>query len=239
MKKGLLTAYLSFLVLIGFSQKQINDANAQERKIEAFHELRVSDGIKVFFTQDDEYTVVVSANTTAYRDKIRTELSGGVLRIYVDRNMLNWKKHNNQGLRAYVSAKSIDNLRVEAGASLVIEGSLTGSGLKLDCSSGAMVEGKLQMEEVSVSQSSGSIVSLEGSVAKKADISGSSGSIFKGYELVVGNCTAHCSSGAGIQITANGELKVSANSGGYIRYRGEGSIREVKTSSGGSVSKKS
>ena len=45
------------------------------------------------------------------------------------------------------------------------------------------------------------------------------------------------STGAGIHISVEKELNVKADTGGYVKYKGNAGIREIKTNTGGSVSK--
>src|SRR4030095_15660595 len=110
--------------------------------------------------------------------------------------------------------------------------------LNIETSSGASLDGKVEVGEMLVDQSSGSVIKISGTVSGKLLADGSSGSVFHGYDLAVENCEADLSSGAGVQVTVNKELSVEASSGGYVKYRGNGWIRNIRTSSGGSVSKK-
>jgi hypothetical protein len=51
------------------------------------------------------------------------------------------------------------------------------------------------------------------------------------------SCNAKASTGAGISITAQKELSVKANTGGFVKYKGEASVKEIRTNTGGSVTK--
>lgn len=240
MSRIFLVLFVSFLSFSAFSQKQVDDANAVVRKVNGFHGIKVSTGITVYLTQGSSEAVAVSANDTEYRDRIRTEVVDGVLKIYFDNDDWKvWKNFSNKKLRAYVSVVNLDQLDVSSGASIEIDGRIKTDKLSIDASSGATVKGTFDAGSLNVDQSSGSVVSVSGSVSGTCKVEGSSGSVFKGYDLTTDNCDAHTSSGAGIQITVNKELSVNASSGGYIHYKGNGLIRDVKTSSGGSVTRKS
>lgn len=232
--------FVSLISFSAFSQKQVDDANAVVRKVSGFHGIKVSTGITVYLTQGSSEAVAVSANDTEYRDRIRTEVVNGVLKIYFDNDEWKvWKNFSGKKLRAYVSVVNLDQLDVSSGASVEVDGRIKTDKLSIDASSGATVKGAFDAGSLDVDQSSGSVVSISGSVSGTCKVEGSSGSVFKGYDLTTDNCDAHTSSGAGIQITVNKELSVNASSGGYIHYKGNGLIRDVKTSSGGSVTRKS
>lgn len=240
MKKiGLLGVSVFFSLLL-MAQKQINDPMAQVRNVSGYHAIKVSTGIKVYLTQGSTEAVAVSATKAEYRDKIVTKVENGVLKIYYDQETLNfWKNFATKGRDpvAYVSVKNLDGLDVNSGASVHTEGAINGDKLSLDVSSGATFSGEVKFNSLDVDQSSGSVVKLSGT-ASDLKVEGSSGSVFHGYDLAVNTCDANVSSGAGAQVTMNKEMSARASSGGSVSYKGNGVIRNVKTSSGGNVSKK-
>lgn len=241
MKKiGLLGMSILFSLLV-LAQKQINDPMAQVRNVSGYHAIKVSTGIKVYLTQGKTEAVAVSATKAEYRDKIITRVENGVLKIYYDQEALNfWKslRTRDKDPIAYVSVVDLNGLDINSGASIHTEGALSGDKLSLDVSSGASFTGEVKFNTMDVDQSSGSVVRISGT-ASDLKVEGSSGSSFHGYDLAVGTCDANVSSGAGAQVTMNKEMSAKASSGGSISYKGDGVIRNVKTGSGGSVSKKS
>ena len=227
--------FVSYLL----TAQTINDENAVKRDVKGFHAIKVSHGIQLMLTEGTVEAVAVSANDPEYRDKIRTEVVNGELRIYFDTD---WWKEFNKGsnrkrLRAYVSFVKLDGVRASSGSTVNVEGVIKASKLNMEASSGATFNGKVEVGEMMVDQSSGSVIKISGTVSGKLVADASSGSQFRGYDLTVENCDADLSSGAGVQVTVNKELSVEASSGGYVNYKGNGMIRNVRTSSGGSVRK--
>ena len=106
----------------------------------------------------------------------------------------------------------------------------------MNVNTGATVKGLVNIDDLNVDQNTGSEVTLTGH-AGKLDVSGDTGSMFKGIDLETGNCNAKASTGAGIYITVQKELYIKANTGGYVKYKGDAGIREIKTNTGGSASK--
>lgn len=242
MKKQLLLLPLLFLSLAGaFAQAHFNDPNAQLRTVSGFHAVKVSNGIELHLIQSDQEAVAVSASDPEFRDKMKTEVVDGVLKIYFDEAW--WRQWSHMGqkkkLRAYVSFRSLDGVDASSGAEVQVEGSLKGQSLKLEASSGATFHGQVDLQSMEVDLSSGAVVEVSGTVKGQLKADGSSGSVFRGYGLQADTCDAETSSGAGIQITVNRELSVHASSGGYVHFKGQGLIRNVHTSSGGTVSRKS
>jgi len=231
-------AFIGFvLAFSAAAQISINDANAEVRTVKNFHAIRVSSGIQLTLVQGKEEAVAVSAVSEEYRNNIKTVVEDGVLKIQYDNK--GWKgNRGDKKLKAYVSVINVDDIHVSSGASVKIEGNIKSASLGIDVSSGASFKGDVRADQLVVDQSSGSVVDISGT-AGKLKIDGSSGSVFNGYDLEVEDGEADISSGGLIHVTINKELSAEASSGGSISYKGKGVIRNIKTSSGGNVSKKS
>src|ERR1700744_4966072 len=111
MKNTLLLTAALLTGLISFAQgtKVISDKNAQLRTLHGFHAIQISSGIDLYLNQSNEESVAVSGSEPEHRDKIITEVGGGVLRIPLPENQgLHWGGHGNWHLKAYVSCKLLD-----------------------------------------------------------------------------------------------------------------------------------
>ncbi|RYZ27191.1 MAG: DUF2807 domain-containing protein [Sphingobacteriales bacterium] len=199
--------------------------------------IRVSSGIELILVQGNEEGLAVSAVSEEHRNNIKTSVEGGILKISYDNSVFK-KNQGNRKLKAYVSAIKIDDIHISSGASVRIDGSLKSAELGIDVSSGASFKGEINSDRLVVDQSSGSVVDVSG-VTGMLKVEGSSGSVFNGYDLTAENGDADISSGGLIHLTVNKELSAEASSGGAISYKGKGVIRNIKTGSGGSISRKS
>lgn len=234
--------FLSFLLILVFNnfsfvQKAINDANAEKRTVASFHGIEVGTGIVLTLTKGNSEEVAVSASETQYRDKIVTEVVNGILKIHYETKTgaIN-RKNQTKGLRAYVSYTSLDLLHVSTGAKVDIDGKLESTSLDLKANTGGLVNGEINIGTLKVDQNTGSKITLTGRV-DQMDAAGSTGSKFMGENLSTNSCNVEMSTGAGIYISVEKQLSVKANTGGYIKYKGTASINEVKTNTGGRVSK--
>lgn len=239
MKKIILAISGLFVLSAAVAQnKTVNDANAQVRAVSAFHAIKVSTGIHLYLTQSNEEKVAVSADNTEHRERIRTEVVNGVLKIYYD-NWHHWFSNDdwNKNLRAYVSCKTLDALNASSGAHVEIDGSIHSNTLDLDFSSGAWFKGSVSVSDLKIDEGSGAHSVISGS-ANDTKAHASSGSHLDASELVTSQCDADASSGGHIDVNVSKTLMASASSGGHISYRGDASIKNINTSSGGAVSKK-
>ena len=228
---------LAGLVTTSFAQKTISDANAEKRTVASFHGIEVATGIELTLTKGTTEEVAVSASEKEFRDKIVTEVVNGILRIhYETRTGAINRRNENKNLKAYVSYKSLDLLHVTTGAEVNIEGTLEAQKLDLKANTGGLVKGAINIGSLKVGQNTGSKITLSGKV-DNLEAEGDTGSKFMGENLSTNTCSVEMSTGAGIYISVEKELNVKANTGGYIKYKGNAGVREVKTNTGGSVSK--
>lgn len=219
------------------AQKTINNPNAEKRTVSSFHGIEVGTGIELNLTEGNTEEVAVSASTTEFRDKIVTTVENGILKIQYETKMgsIN-KKKENKDLKAYVSYKTLDLLHATTGAEVKINGVLKSSSLDMKANTGALVDGEVDIADLKVSQNTGSKITLSGK-AEKLDIDGDTGSKFKGEEMSTSNCNVTVSTGAIVSVKAEKELQAKANTGGVIKYKGNASIKEIKTNTGGSVTR--
>ncbi len=214
----------------------INDKNAEVRTIKSFNAIKVENGIDVYLSYGDE-AVAVSASEIKYRDKIKTSVEDGVLKIWYDKDITNQIIFTSKrDLRAYVSYRKLDMLSATSGSDILVDGIIRGNSLTMKISSGSDFKGAVDVDELIVDQSSGSDIRIKGR-ADKLTIEASSGSDFDGYDLITDYCQAKCSSGSDISITVNKELVAKASSGSDIKYKGNPTVDSDK-SGGSSVSKR-
>ena len=240
--KQLVSNVLALLCLVQVSMAQdmmvINDPNAELRKTEGFHGIRGSSGIDIIIKQGTEQAVVVSAAELKVRDRIRTEVKEGILRIWYDYEGLkvNWKE--NKRLKAYISVTNLDLLHMSGACDVKIDGLLKGDRLVLELSGASSLKGQLVYNTVRVEQSGAADCNLSGKVTDLI-VSASGASDFKGFELVADNCQAEASGASDIKITVNKDLKVQASGASDVDYRGTAVISSFSSSGASSVRKRS
>lgn len=238
MKKLFLAFLLIFSsALILSAQKTVNDPNAEKRTVGSFHGIEVATGIELTLTQGNTEEVAVSASTPEFRDRIVTKVENGILKIQYETKTGSINKRNEtKDLKAYVSFKSLDRLYVTTGAEVEIVGTLQSSSLDMKANTGAEIKGQVDIATLKLDQNTGSRVTLSGK-ADKLEAEGSTGSRFMGEDLVTNTSDVHVSTGARATVNAEKELQVKASTGGIVKYKGNAGIREIKTNTGGTVSK--
>ena len=238
MKKTFFAIVAIMISCAAFAQgKTYNDPHAEVRNVKNFHAIKVSTGIHLYLTQGNEEAVAVSASEKEYRDRIKTEVTdNGVLKIYYDNK---WNEWNSDGkeLKAYVSCKMLDALRGSAGAHVDVDGTIHSNKLSIDFSSGASFKGSVTVTDLTAETSSGAHSTISGT-ASNIKTEASSGSHLDADDLQADIAEADASSGGHIELNVSKELSASASSGGHVHYKGNATIKDINTSSGGAVSKR-
>ncbi|HEU4903028.1 MAG TPA: head GIN domain-containing protein [Flavisolibacter sp.] len=218
------------------AQKVINDPNAEPRKVSSFTGIDVSGGIDIYISAGDE-AVAVSASKPEYRERIKTEVENGILKIWYDSK---WgiSINGNKNLKAYVSYKTLKSLEASGGSDITADGTIKASELTLRVSGGADFKGAVEAGKLSVKQSGGSDVRISGK-ATNLTVDASGGSDFKGYELAADVCDLEASGACDIEVTANREISARASGASDIHYKGNPSVKEAKASGASSVKSRS
>jgi hypothetical protein len=240
MKK--ITGIFAMLMLgaSSFSQKTINDANAEPRQLSGFHAIKISNAFDVYITQGSEEGVAVSASKPEYREKIMTSVENGVLIIRFDEDKKFWRGWNSdrQKLKAYISVKNLDKLSVSGACDVFMEDGISADDLEIRFSGASDLKGKIFAKNLSIDLSGASDITLSGNAASvKVESSGASD--FKGFDLVTNFCDAKATGASSVSITVNKELNANASGASNVRFKGEGLIRDIKTSGASSVTRKS
>lgn len=240
MKKIQVMLMMMFVSAALYAQKTINDENAEPRNLSGFHGIRVSNAFEVHISQGNEDAVAISASKQEYKDKIITKVENGILVIKFDDDKKFWKGWNSdkQKLKAYISIKKIDKLEVSGACNVHFEDGLSAEGLDVDLSGASDMKGKINAKTLKVDISGASSATISGNAAT-LDVTASGASDFKGYDLVTNFCDAKASGASSVNITVNKELNANANGASSIRFKGEGLIRDIKTSGASNVTRKS
>lgn len=241
MKKSIFLSFFLAAAMLGVAQKQvISDANAEQRKLSgSFNAIKVSNAIDLYLVQDETESLAVSAATVENRNKIKTEIENGVLKIWFDADN-NWlRNNNNRKLKAYVSFKQLNKLTASGASDIYADTDIRSNELELRLSGASDYKGgSIFANQLVVDISGASDVRLKGGKVTTLKVEASGASDFNGFDLVTDNCSANASGASDIRITVNNELNVRASGASGVQYRGSGMIRDMHTSGASGVHRK-
>ena len=231
---------MGMLVSTVLFAQTINDANAEPRNLSGFHAIKISNAFTVYISQGNEDAVAISASKAEYREKIITRVENGILIIRFDDDKKFWKGWNGdkQKLKAYVSIKKIDRLDVSGACDVFFEEGISSEELNVRLSGASDLKGKIDAKKLDFNISGASDATISGNAAElSVDASGASD--FKGFDMTTNYCTAEASGASSVNITVNKELNAKASGASSVRFKGEGLIRDIKTSGSSNVTRKS
>ncbi|MBL4604373.1 MAG: DUF2807 domain-containing protein [Flavobacteriaceae bacterium] len=224
----------TFVTSCGFDMLNRIDGDrnvvSKKRKInDDFTRVKVSNGLDLYIKQGSKTSLTVEADENLH-EIIITEVKGGVLKIYTDRNIRRAKAR-----KVYLTVTTLEELKATSGSDVFSENTIKANDLEVSTSSGADMRIEVDADNVTSRSSSGADLRISG-IANSHSANASSGSSIHAYNLKSKNVTAKVSSGADISVFATESINARASSGGDIRYKGSPEKVNKKTSSGGGVS---
>jgi hypothetical protein len=178
----------------------------------------------------------VSAKEAKYRERITVEVKDGTLTNKYDNEGKMWSKGDKK-LKAYISFKDLDKLSISGACDVIVNGGITARNLEIRQSGASDFKGGLTVSgNLDIDLSGASDMMVTGSAAN-VTIEASGACDFKGFDLVTETCNARASGASDIKITVNKELSAQASGASDVHYKGNGVIKEMKSSGSSSVSK--
>lgn len=215
------------------AQSPAGSPATETRAVSGFHAISVADGVDLRVRQGAE-SVTVRAATPADRDRIRTVVEWGVLKIWFESGSLLPFTRGGRHLQAEVSLPVLDALSAADGSDIVLVAPFTVQSLGAQLSGGSGLTGELAAGSLALGASGGSDTRLTGRAGSLA-LNASGATDFEGFGFAVKTCTVSLSGGSDVAITVNRDLVVQASSGSDVVYAGAGLVRAQSTSGGSSV----
>lgn len=222
---ALITSSCAFDINFGEGKRGNGQVVEESRKVtDEFTEVYASEGLDVFVTQGDRFSINVEADENII-DLIGTDIRDGRLKIHAIENIGRATKN------VHVTLPTINALTTSSGADLIGQNTISASKIELEASSGSDLEVEVDAREVSAETSSGADIKVSGRT-ETLYADASSGSDIKARGLIAKRCTADASSGADISVNVSETLTADASSGADISYTGDASVQKKKSVSG-------
>lgn len=203
----------------------------QTRDVPGFSGLKVATGIDAVITQGEHESLIVEADENLM-DYIKTEVVDGKLKIYSDKNIRSAKVK-----KVILEYKKLNTIDVSSAGDVEGNNTLVTDNLDIEMSSAGGLTLAIEADRLEISISSGGDAKLSGKVNTfKADLS-SAGDL-NAYELEAKTGDISVSSAGSASVFITDEASFQCSSAGSINYRGEPRLKNVSTSSAGSVNRK-
>jgi hypothetical protein len=212
-------------------QTVIHDPNVEVRDVKGFHAIDVSNGIDLYLSHGDQEKVAVTAKEIKWRDRIRTEVVDGVLKISLrkeDGDRFHWR--DNPKMKVYISFMTLDKLTASGASDVFVDGEIAGGSLTIGLSGASDFKGAVRVDELFLDQTGASDVVIRGTVGHLTSIKTSGASNIKGYELSTESCSVHASGASDIHITVSKEINANLSGASSIHYKGSPSVESFHSS---------
>ncbi len=211
----------------------VNDKNAQQRQVGGgFSEISVSGSIDLYLSPDEHEVVVVSAREEAFRDRIITRVNGNKLEIFFDSKGFSFK--SDMRLKAYVSFRQLNKLTASGSSDVYVNGLIKSDRLDININGSSDFSGAVDVNSLNLHQSGSSDSKMSGRAGVlKVDLSGASD--MKAFDLSSEICEVIASGASDVSITVMKELSVHASGASDVRYKGTGTVKDVRTSGASSI----
>ena len=203
----------------------------QQREVQNFSCLKVATGIDAIITQSDTIAVTVEADENLM-DWIKTEVVNGELKIYSDKSIRSAKEK-----KVYVNYKKLNEIDISSAGDVNSENTLVTDELNIEMSSAGKISLALEADRVEIDISSAGNARLSGKTNYfKAELS-SAGEL-NAFELEAKIGDIRVSSAGNAKVFITEEANFQSSSAGDIDYKGEPRLKNISTSSAGSINKK-
>jgi len=226
--------------------------NEEVRNVSEFTGIQASIGVNVVYKQEGSTSLKVIADADKLKNVI-TKVENGILKIYIDNKGARSLIFKN--LSVNVSSPSMKNIQTNSGAQFTVVNSVNEDDIHIKASEGSNIVGKFNISNtatISVDSgarmkaninsgklvfkgTSGSNTTFEGNT-DSGNFEISSASVCKSENFKVNIAHVESSSGGNISLNVKEKLKVSASSGGLVKYRGNPVVEsDISKTSGGSL----
>jgi hypothetical protein len=206
---------------------------AQSKKVDSFNSIEISGSISAELIASDEERVEYKI-TKGDSENLIIKNEGNSLIVKIKNK---WSGRSNTSAKIKIYYKSIVDLEVSSGSSVLAVDMIEVDKFDLEVSSGSSCTMTVRSDFADLEVSSGSTLVLDGR-SDTADIEVSSGSSLKGMAFVIENVDIEVSSGSTAQLGVTNTLIGGVSSGSTLRYSGEPSKVDVDKDISSSVSKR-
>lgn len=248
----LLTAALSFIILlgaiamitvrsslvprgIGNGDELINGNGAIQKKrleVASFSKLLAMDGLEFTLINGEEFVEVEAEENLL--DYFETAVVDDQLRMQIKEGYT-LRPSEDKKIKVTVGYNNLHNIRVNAASSVYSQDTLFTESLSLRATSGGTIDIPTVTKNLDLQVNSAGEINLAGSTSFIKGSANSGGSI-NAYNVTSITGEVHSNSGGQVDLFVKDYLKASANSGGFIRYKGDPKV-DQRSNSGGSIDK--
>jgi hypothetical protein len=205
----------------------------QTRQVSGFDSLVSLGPFYIHVNIDGREGIKINAKASVMKD-IETVVEAGTLKIKLREHGGGNDDHG--PIDVYVSAKSLSSLKIANSGSIRVEGTLTGSDIKIDIEGAGFIWSSVKTNKLEVNINGSGTIFLDG-IADEANVVIDGPGALKGQSLKAGAVTASIAGPGSVNIIANKTLSADIDGAGGVTYSGNAMITSNKTTGPGGITK--
>lgn len=202
--------------------------STEDRKISNFHGISSAGSYDVYVKMGSTESLRIDGDKDVVAN-IETVVENGILKIRNSGPGKNW--WNNDKIKIYITAKSLNYLTVSGSGNLKVDGTLKSDKISAKVSGSGNMDLNVLATTFNISISGSGNVKAYGQ-AKKTNIEISGSGEFEGNKLKTSVCNVKVSGSGNASIYAEEELNAKISGSGDISYWGKARVNQVKSGSG-------
>jgi len=226
------TSFCLSLLMITFialkTDAQSNN-NTETRKLSApYNAIEVSSGIILNIVKGDSQEVLVEAANADYRNKIKTTVKDGTLKVlFYYKDDPNWKGlvNSKETFVVTVHETNLTYIHVLEGAKVNCQSQITAKQLNLRLATGGELTGDVDCKNLMVNMQDGSELKITGT-ATDAEYKITGGSNTDNNKLLTSNCKAEVYSASKLYLHVTENLDVLERNRAEIHFKGSPVIKK-------------
>jgi hypothetical protein len=210
----------------------LNTSEIVDRHLSGFNAINLAGPFDVRITQGPTESVKVEAPADVM-DRILTEVSGGVLKIYTKHEYFHWGDlfGNHRKILVYVTIKDVNSINITGSGDAFFKDGVTANSLKLSISGSGDMTGKVDAKILESSITGSGDMKLSGR-AENSTVKVVGSGDFTARNLLTVNSSVRVSGSGDAEINASEKVDAAVNGSGDVHYTG--AARNVSSSKSGS-----
>ena len=233
-----ITKFLMAVLLLSGAAYSLAPAKAfaqktEDRHLSGFNALEVGGPFDVRLTQGNTESVKVEA-PEELMDRITTEVSGGVLKVYdKSHNPFHWGDvFRHKKILVYVTVKDINSIVVSGSGDVKFRDGIHADKMRLRVSGSGDADGELEVKSLEASISGSGDLKLSGHAETSAVRVSGSGD-YSAHSLITNDTDVHVSGSGDAKVYASNKIDASVSGSGDVSYMGHPkSVFKSKSGSG-------
>lgn len=211
-----------FLILFALSASCVFSQSIEERKLNHFDKVRVTQQIKVYLAQgESEKAKIVAIGIEP--SEVITEVTGKTLEITLKRGI-----YKDIKVEVWLSYRELRDIYATASSTIVAESMLTGDKMVLNAFTGSQIDATLQLRTADFAIDKGGNINLKGTIGSyEAKVS--SGGILSALDLTADSVYVNISTRAIAKVNSRKLLDANVRSGSTLTITGNPISKKIKS----------